>query len=252
MAKYLAYLRSSSLKQKEENTVEIQRDQIEQYARQNGLTNITYYIDEGYSGSLEVHKRPGLLELMNFLESNSDVMILFTRLDRLSRNLQHSEFLLNFFRKNKIRFYSIFEPGINGSSPSQRFFQQMSGAFSEYERTLISMRLASGRYRRAKNGKYSGGRCPIGYISSKSVKGKGKNLLKNQKSENLISEIFELRSNSNSYQSIANYLNDKAITAPNGGNWAKSTISYILNNQIYRGKYQYGEILIEKPELAFN
>jgi site-specific DNA recombinase len=81
------YLRVSSEEQRERETIEIQREFLEQYRELYGLEVAEVYADDGVSGTVPLHER---LEGRRLLENARDSKfqtVLVYKLDRLGRTL---------------------------------------------------------------------------------------------------------------------------------------------------------------------
>ena len=93
--KIIGYCRVSTDNQKDEGTIDIQRQALKEYADTKGYELVRTFEDEGVSGGLE--DRAGLAELFNFLEdeANKDTeAVLIFKLDRLARDLYIQEHLI--------------------------------------------------------------------------------------------------------------------------------------------------------------
>lgn len=105
---------------------------------------------------------------------------------RLGRSLQHLVEFLNDVQSLNCHLY-IHQSGLDTSTPSGRMMFQMVGVFSEFEREMISERVKIGLER---------------------VKSNGKKLGRPQKiNQDVIENIWLLRSQGHGLQSISNKLN---------------------------------------------
>jgi site-specific DNA recombinase len=93
--KYVAgYGRVSTLKQALEGTsAKDQEQRIKDYCQKEGCQLHQFYSDEGISGKTMEH-RPGIQELIKDAQADKFGVVLFTKLDRVGRNLRE---LLNFY-----------------------------------------------------------------------------------------------------------------------------------------------------------
>src|SRR5918993_4145798 len=81
------YLRVSSEEQRERETIEIQREFLEQYCRLYGLEVVQIYADDGVSGTVPLHGRPEGRRLLEDAKEGKFSTLLVYRLDRLGRGL---------------------------------------------------------------------------------------------------------------------------------------------------------------------
>ncbi len=106
------------------------------------------------------------------------------------------------------------------------------------------MRLSGGRINKARKGGYAGGGVAYGYQA------KEKELSLDSEQSGTVKTIFSLKRKRMSMRAIAKYLNDNGITTARGKKWYASTVKYILENPIYKGKLQYKGIKRISKDLA--
>ena len=100
--------------------------------------------------------------------------------------------------------------------------RQILGAVSEYERSMIALRLRSGRRRKAAQGRYIGGSVCYG----KSVE--AREYTPDQREQAALARMRELQAGGASLRSIAVTLKAEGITAKRGGDWHPQTIARVL------------------------
>jgi len=105
------------------------------------------------SGAKE--SRPELDKMLQKIRKKEFDMILVWRLDRLGRSLKHLLQLIEEFRNKKVAFVSLTE-GFDTSTPQGQLFFQISGAFAQFERSLIQERVNAGLKRAVEEGKQLG------------------------------------------------------------------------------------------------
>ena len=223
----IGYCRVSTENQKEEGTIEIQKEALIEYAEANGYDLVQIFSDEGVSGSKDLDNRPGLSEMFDYLESQTDISgVLIFKLDRLARDLYIQEHLLRKLQDMNKTLISIKEPDICSNDPMRKAFRQFMGIVSELEKAFITMRLSGGRINKARKGGFAGG-CPaMGYTA------KDKDLSINEDAET-IKYVFHLRNdNCMSLRDICRELNLKGFSTSRGGQWHPGTIRYILKSQM--------------------
>ncbi len=242
--KAIAYCRVSTENQKEEGTIDLQREAIKEYCRREGIELLGFFEDEGVSGGLE--NRPGLAELFNYLENGGEAeAVIIYKLDRLARDLYIQEHLIKKLESLKVKLISTKEPDLDSSDPMRKAFRQFMGIVAELEKAFITMRLTGGRKNKLKLKKaYAGGGIAYGYRSE------NKELIIDQERAEIIRLIFKLRKGRRSYREIARILNEQGITTARGGKWHAGTIRYIVKNPVYKGRLRYSEIEVLRPDLA--
>ena len=243
----IGYCRVSTDNQKDEGTIDLQRQALRAYADLKGFELVKIFEDEGISGGLE--DRPALAEMFNYLEDKENKAIagvLIYKLDRLARDLYIQEHLIKKLEALSKELISTKEPDLASNDPMRKAFRQFMGIVSELEKAFITMRLSAGRISKIKTkSKYAGGGIALGYNT------KGKDLIIDDKGAKTIRLIFKMRRNNHkSLWSIARELNDQSIPTARGGKWYAGTIKYILANQLYKGIMGYSGIEARRDDLA--
>lgn len=167
--KLAGYLRVSTDRQAEQGLgLDIQEQAIRKWAKQHGHRIAIWARDEGVSGSNGVSTRDGLLSALGAVQDGTVRGVVVYRLDRLARDLIIQEQLLAEVRRmgGEVHSTSAAEAGYltdDPDDPSRKLIRQVLGAVSEYERSMISLRLRSGRRRKAEKGGFAYGSPPYGY-----------------------------------------------------------------------------------------
>ncbi len=167
----IGYLRVSTDRQAEHGLgLSVQETAVKKWARDNahGLVQMTR--DKGVSGSNGLDKREGLLVAMSALQDNLADGLVVYRLDRLARDLIIQESLLAEVWRMGKRVWSTFpseddylDPDSLETDPSRTMIRQILGAVSQYEKSMIRLRLRAGKAKKAEQGGYLGGNVPFGY-----------------------------------------------------------------------------------------
>ena len=79
-------LRVSSEEQRDRETIEIQREFLQEYCRLYGLEVVQIYADDGVSGTIPLHERPEGRRLLEDAKEGKFSTLLVYRLDRLGRS----------------------------------------------------------------------------------------------------------------------------------------------------------------------
>src|SRR5918996_2833956 len=154
-------LRVSSEEQRDRETIEIQREFLEQYCHLYGLEIAEMYADDGVSGTVPLHERPEGRRLLEDAKEGKFSTVLVYRLDRLGRSLLVTVEAHDRLQALGVALKSATEP-IDTSNPSGRLIFQMLASFAEYERETIGEKTRAGLHRAYRNGKHAG-RIPYGY-----------------------------------------------------------------------------------------
>ncbi len=228
--------------------LETQRDSVTKYCAANGLELAQIFEDPALSGSLPPLERPGLHALLEALKAGDIHQVVITRLDRLARDAMLSLWLMKEIKKLGAELVSIAEPG-RWEDPTQKLLLTMVAAFAEFEKSLITSRLSSGRKTKARQGGYAGGKAPIGYRAERG----GKALILDEEKASTVKRVFELREAMPDapLQKIADILNAEGFTTKEGKPFHPMQVKRILDRRaFYEGVYSYSEIEAEGKHKA--
>jgi len=249
----IGYVRNSTSNQQKGGTIIYQQRAIYSFGTSNNILVKSMFSDEAVSGTVELSKRKGVLELIGFLETHREIKILIIySLDRIARDLWIQEQFILLMKKYNIRIISLREPDLFGNDATRTFIRQMLGATSQYEKTLITSRTIAGRINKARSGKFSGGRVPYGFSITQATENQKKSdLIINKNQSKNIKLIFEMKAKRMSYRAIANQLNIMHLESPSGGKkWYAGTVRYLLMNPLYKGELGYKEFITVRNDLA--
>lgn len=233
-------LRVSSEEQRDRETIEIQRDFLNEYCRLYGLEIAGVYADDGVSGTIPLHERPEGRRLLEDAEAGKFQTLLLYRLDRLGRSLLVIVDAHDRLQASGVALRSATEP-IDTSTPSGRLIFQMLASFAEYERETIGERTRAGIHRAVRNGKQLG-RIPFGY----DINDAGAFEVVEHEARVVRDIIANIAAGSTLY-SEAQRLNDAAEPSPGykyrgrprnyGPRWGHTTIGEIVRQAAYSGTH---------------
>ena len=90
----------------ESNSISNQKRMLETYAREHGLMNTRFYIDDGWSGAN--FNRPGFMEMMEGVEDGTIKTVITKDLSRLGRDyLQCGFYTEILFPKKGVRYIAV-------------------------------------------------------------------------------------------------------------------------------------------------
>lgn len=161
--KYVIYLRVSTDQQRESGLgIEAQRQMCLSYISKAGTPqSVLEYMDEGFSGSLELDKRPALLESISQL-GKGDILLIAKR-DRIGRDPIVNAMIERAVERKKARLISASGDVNDGNDPSSILMRRMVDAFAEYERLIIGARTKAALQVKKKKGERIG-HIPYGYM----------------------------------------------------------------------------------------
>ena len=229
------YIRVSTVKQAEEgNGLAAQRSELDKYCALQGWSVAPehVFVDAGISGKSD--DRPAFQAMMAAAQAGQIQRIVATKLDRIARNLKNLLQTVDELKKYGCALV-IKKEQFDTSTPQGMFVLQMLGAVSELERSMIGERVQSGRVENAKDGRYNGSRCPLGYQYKD-----GRFIPTDRAS--LVERIFAQWNAGQSLNAITRSLNEDGTPTPSGkGAWTVAGIKHILANGAYCGLAQWND-----------
>lgn len=214
---HVAYIRVSTKKQEKSGLgLEAQKAIIEHYTKQEQSQIIKYYI-ETESGK-EIENRPQLQEAINFCRSQKAVLVV-AKLDRLSRDVEHI-----FAIKKQLGDYfkSCDLPSTDSLTLS------IFAGLAQREREIISIRTKLALQQKKKQGARLGS--PQNLTQEARKKGAEANKKKAQETKSnkiSCSIIASLRKEGNSYQKIADQLNQLGLKTARGKTYKRATVKML-------------------------
>src|SRR5690606_6177051 len=139
--------------------------QVDFARRWTDLHNIAvagWYLDDGVSGTLPLAQRPGGHRLLEDAQAGKFSLVLVYRLDRLARSTRHLLDAVDELSRYGVALRSMTEE-FNSETPTGRFILTTLASIAELERSTILERMAQGRRRKAREGRWQGGPIPYGY-----------------------------------------------------------------------------------------
>jgi DNA invertase Pin-like site-specific DNA recombinase len=210
------YVRVSSSGQADESRDGIPRQKaaIRKWAAANGV-RVVQWFEDSVSGKKDLDNRPALQELMAALHGNGTKLVLVEKLDRLARDLMIQESIVADLQRNGFELISVVEPDLCNDDPTRRLMRQILGAFSEYEATMIALKLRGARVRAAaRNPDYKEGRKPFGFLPGEQA---------------TITRIQELRAQRMTLAAITQTLTAEAHKPRASERWHEKQVARILS-----------------------
>lgn len=218
-----------------ENQIEMCKAHIK--ANIHGEHEFIIYEDEGFSGGNI--NRPEFKKLMNDIKHKKIDLLICYRLDRISRNVSDFSSVLEVLQEYKVDFISIKEQ-FDTSSPMGRAMIYIASVFSQLERETIAERVKDNMLEMAKNGKWTGGKIPLGFKSKKVsyIDDTGKKRYKTSlehdtKDLEFVKFLYEKYLELGSLHKLEVYTHQNNIRSCSGRLFEKSTLKIILQNTIY-------------------
>lgn len=248
MEKAVIYLRLSKedIEKGEKETsksIENQKNILEEYAKLHHFQIYEYYIDDDYSGLY--FERPAFTQMLSDASKHKFGIILAKSQSRLSRNMEHTEYLLhNLFPQLGIRFIGVVD-GVDSAQKSGKKARQINALVNEWYSEDLSENIRAVYQRKMQQGEYLGAYAPYGYQKNKENHHK----LEIVESEAYwVRKMYELYLQGCSIQEIQHELMKNKVETPRAKRrgeliyqWSASTIKKILANEVYIGSVVQGK-----------
>jgi DNA invertase Pin-like site-specific DNA recombinase len=223
MTDAVSYLRVSGESQISGDGFPRQREKIQSYAAQNGVTIVSEFLDEGVTGKMELEGRSGLSACLQYVRENEIGLVLCESSDRLARDMIVAEVIIREFQKIGVKVISA-SGGVDltagdDSNPTAKLIRQILAAVAEFDRCVIILKLRGARERMKKETGKCEGR---------------KSYAKDPNRPNeapVLARMFQLQSEGLNAEHIARALNGEGILTRYGKLWLSPTISRILARQ---------------------
>ena len=230
----------------ESNSIGNQKKMLTQKAKELGLTNTKYYVDDGYTGTN--FNRPAFQELLDDIEMGYISVVIVKDLSRLGRDyVSVGHYTDNYFPEHNVRFIDVndmvdSDEGENEIAPFKNVMNEM------YARD-ISRKVRSAHRIRGNMGEPLS-QPPYGYM--KSPENKKKWIIDTEAAE-VVRDIYRMCLDGMGNEAIARELQNRQIlipmaywqskglnrggkkTQPNPYKWCKTTVQKILCQQEYCG-----------------
>lgn len=246
----VGYLRKSTAgmrmdgRERQENSLRAQKQEIIRLARGSGYVIIRWYVDPGVSGWKRGLKRPGFARMLQDARQHRDFQaILCDDVDRFSRadvdEVQADTFAL---KEAGVKVIVTVAQGVydlcsHGYDLGQVVrFMGDAYASNQFSRKL-SRRIAGARRDRAKEGRRSGGTAPYGLANDDH----GGLKIGDRRQAKIVIRVFNEFVEGRSLNGICSRLNMENIPAPLGGKWHVASLKRLLQQRAYRGDFVYNQ-----------
>ena len=226
------YVRVSTLYQIDKDSLPVQRQELENYARYAlDIPSCEIFEDAGYSGKNT--SRPQFQQMMARIRQGEFTHLLVWKIDRISRNLIDFAEMYQELKDLGVTFVSKNEQFDTSTAIGEAMLKIIL-VFAELERKMTAERVSAVMLSRAENGKYNGGRIPYGYSYDKETS--AFSLVESE--ARIVHEIFERYSHLDSTQTISRDFNERGLRTRYGP-WNTTGIWMILTNPFYYGALRY-------------
>lgn len=192
------------------------------------------------AGTMDRPKFQAMIERAK--QQNFDVLV-FWKLDRFCRSLMDVINVEKQLKNYGVSLHSITEQ-IDTTTSAGRFNFRNIASAAEWERDMIKERSRMGMKGLAMQGRWPNRLPPLGYDKDSTG-----HLTINKEESEVVKLIFKRYIKIKSMPQLAYDLNQQGITTRRGKKWSARVIKYILDNELYIGKYNVAEIEREMEDL---
>ena len=225
------YMRVSTEDQAREGfSLPEQKERLETFCKFKGYEIKDYYTDAGISAKTGNY-RPEFERLKEDIKKKKINTMVALKLDRITRSIYDWEELITFLDENDA-YIDCANDEVNTTNANGKMVSRLLMSVSQNEIERTSERTKVGLAGAIKQG-HLPSQAPLGY------KHENKKLVIDYSTKDVVVRIFELYYNGNSYQTISNILNEEQVLGKT--NWRDSTITAILENEVYKGDFVHGK-----------
>ena len=203
-----------------------QIERLKEYAEKNNLVIVDSYIDEGYSAGTK--KRPELQRMLGDLHRFE--LIIFTKLDRFTRNVLDANQMVNEFNRLGISIKAIDED-IDTSTADGMFDFNLKVSLAQRELAKGSERIKTVFDYKVKKGQPISGNVPVGFKIETSEDGTKKVVI-DKEQEPFIRDFFKHFKRYHSIRAAGRFCNEKY-----NADWSYSFYARLLTKEMYSGQF---------------
>ena len=228
------------------NSVANQKKLLKRFAKENGLTNTRYYVDDGYTGTN--FERPGFQKMIEDIDLGYISTVIVKDLSRLGRRYDMVGYYMDtYFPDRDVRFIAVNDNIDSDEGESE--IAPFKNVLNEFYARDISKKCRSSYRIRGSTGEPLAPP-PYGYIKSPD---NPKKWVIDPEAAQVVRDIFKMALEGKSNETIASILQERKVlipmaywqekgirkggkvTQPNKYKWCKTTVTKILTQQEYCG-----------------
>jgi site-specific DNA recombinase len=223
MIRAIGYCRVSTEQQATDGvSIELQIEKIKQYCHLYNYDLLDIVVDAGISA--KSLKRPGITNVLQCLTNHEADALIVYKLDRLTRSLADWSVLIkDYFNDKSGKTLLAVMDQIDTSTAAGRMCLNLMMTVYQWEREVISERTKVALQHKKSKGQ------PLG--SAKFGEDINKvNLSPNLAEQEILNLIIHLRSDGNTLQQIADYLNENNYLTKRSKQWYPKTVKNVIDN----------------------
>lgn len=231
--------------QGDSNSIINQKAILQKYADDNGFSNTTLFVDDGYSGT--TFDRPDWNRLMGLVDEGRVGTIIVKDMSRLGRDyLKVGMYTEMVFPNADIRFIAI-NNGVDSANQSENDMTPFINIFNEFYAKDTSRKIRAVFKAKGQSGKPLSTNPPYGYVKDPEDK---THWLVDEEAAEVVREIFRMCVQGYGVSQIANEITKRHIMNPTA--YAKHHGRTIPDNREFTGDYIWGKStishMLSRPE----
>lgn len=205
-------------------SLDAQKERLIQYAKENNLTIVDLYVDEGISARKRYTRRPAFMKMIADIQSNKIDVILFIKLDRWFRNIADFYEVQTILDRHKVQWIAT-EEDYDTTTANGRLALNIKLAIAQDEADRTSERIKFAFQNMVKEGRVISGMTSLGFDI------KDKHVIVNEQEAEIVRAMFEKYIDCRSMKATARYLLEQY-----GKNIDVKSMKRMLTNTWYIGQ----------------
>lgn len=202
-------LSSDDEREGESNSISNQKNILEKYAQDNGLTNTRFYVDDGVSGT--TFDRPGFIEMLGDVEAGRVKTVIIKDMSRFGRDYLKVGFYTEvLFPEKGIRFIAI-NNSIDSENQQESDFTPFLNIINEWYAKDTSKKIRAVMRSKAQSGEPLTTNPPYGYIKDPDDP---KHWIVDEEAAEVVRRIFQMTIEGIGPQQIAKALEREMVLVP--------------------------------------
>lgn len=232
MKNIVAYVRVSHEEQvKYGFSLDAQKEALKEWADNNGVTILHWYVDEGVSARKKVKNRPQLQQMLRDVQRGGIDLIIFIKLDRYFRSVAEYHETQKILEMNGVHWKAIKED-YDTTTTDGRFKINIMLSIAEQEADRTSDRIKFTFEHKVKKKQPISGQQPFGYKIGVTETGE-KCVIIDENAAPIVRAVFEHFSTYQSVSAATDFVNSEL-----GCEMTFNSVRKILKNTYYYGHYR--------------
>ncbi len=237
-------------------SIETQKTLLLQYAKENNLFPVEFYIDDGYTGLN--FDRPDFQRMIEDVALGKIHTVVTKDLSRLGRDhIQTGQYSEIYFPTHKVRYIAV-NDGYDSENQQTTYYASLKTAINEFYSRDTSVKIKASFKARAKEGKHHSVVPPFGYLKDPADHN---TLIPDPETASVIVKIYDLVLKGWGNHRIRDYLRETKVPCPSWFHhsrgwlnkahmfpteesrylWRPDTLRLIIRNPVYCGDLAYGK-----------